>query len=504
MKEFIKKGYKRIKLIFLFITVKKLKFYAIIGFFKPIFFFFKYLLHIYDARQFSPSNVKENLRLLHRIKYNPSIWLECTSKGELREKTTFLSKCLFSIKNILLFGAPISRIRKVIDLTFLSFCIEIYNPFSRAILKEYLKRKKEFILRWMNPPSRIDGYSLNFKNILYHLDLYIRNSLLQDKMILWMEKAVLRAKEPIVVQEIKKALIKGISPLLITVGISGSYWMRGPDKKIYGIFKPFDEEINAPNNPIGPNLQGALGQRRAREGLRVGESAHREVAAFLVDQYFGLGIVPKTYYASFSHSIFYQAHEDLYGKRAIKKKYGSFQEYVEGFVPIHKTLKEETKKIPLDEYQLLVVFDVIIGNCDRNTNNFLVAEDKIAAIDHGLSFPDLPGHVMSWYWENLEQGKQPFYPEIKKIITEFPYEDLFWKLRKNCFLSPNALHRMRERVALLRAGIEKNLTPFEMSELMRLPYLEPLYELDQTLDDKAKEMLEKYLAENKNRNDKHI
>lgn len=269
--------------------------------------------------------------------------------------------------------------------------------------------------------------------------------------------------------------------------------MRGPNREILGLFKPFDEEIYAPNNPVGPRSQGTLGLRKLRAGCRVGESPHHEVAAFLVDEFLGFGIVPKTYYASFEHRVFFTAGEDRLQRSEIKKKLGSFQEYVGGFVSINKLRSEEIKKIPLDEYQLLVVLDMILGNTDRNIGNILFGEEKVAAIDHGLCFTDVSDNQFSfWYWSYLSQGKEPLLKSIVDLLDHFPLEELGYKLRKECYISIKAIQCMRERLALFTAAINAGLVPAEIEGLMIPPYLIPLKDCSATLKAKADEQVVLY------------
>ena len=51
--------------------------------------------------------------------------------------------------------------------------------------------------------------------------------------------------------------------------------------KVVGIFKPFDEEPYADENPR--NYIGTTGSPGIRKGILSGESATREVAAYLID-----------------------------------------------------------------------------------------------------------------------------------------------------------------------------------------------------------------------------
>ena len=56
-------------------------------------------------------------------------------------------------------------------------------------------------------------------------------------------------------------------------GTSGTYFLDNHLKKKVAIFKPFDEEPYAPNNPR--NYVGKLGDVGIRKGILSGESATR-------------------------------------------------------------------------------------------------------------------------------------------------------------------------------------------------------------------------------------
>ncbi|MCB1181108.1 MAG: hypothetical protein KDK55_03690 [Chlamydiia bacterium] len=454
-----------------------------------IYYFFKFLVHRYDARQFSPRMMKDNFALLQRER--GGVWVDVKMNGKIVALDSSFKKVLFCLKNICLLGALQSRLIKVINLTFLVASIEVYNPFDKTILKIYLERKLALIGRLIEKLKRINGASFDAREARYHLHLFHYYSLIQKHVIENIETAVSRQKIPSIVKEVTRALGKGIFPMLVTQGLSGAYWMRDSSREVVGLFKPFDEEINAPNNPLGPAYQGGLGQRRTRRGIRVGEAVHREVAAYLIDQFFGFGIVPKTYYATFSHPSFFHYGEDPYSfRRSHKTKIGSFQEVVVGFEPVLSLSSEELKKITLEEFQLLIVLDVIIGNCDRHANNILVNEGKIAAIDHGLSFPDTHETMRNWYWKAYDLGNKPIHPAIAKVIIEFPEKEVFALLKGKCLFSINVLERMRERVTLFRIALEKGLLPKDLSELMTRQNCMPLWGLKITLEAKAKKVLD--------------
>lgn len=441
--------------------------------------------HRYSAHTFNPIHLKNNVKLL-LIKEKKD-YFAANREGKLFLVRSKRGKIWLFIQNGLFLGAFSARLKRVVYLTIMSLSLELKNPFNRAILKRFLKKKVAFLNRIA---KRVE---FDRDKIQTNIDLFLRNSIIQDKVIREMHLAVKRQREPAIIKRGKEGLARGLFPVLIEHGRSGSYWIRSKEREVLGIFKPFDEECFAPHNPAGAISQGPLGARKMRRGTRVGESAHNEVAAFLLDSFLGFGIVPKTYYASFTHHVFFLASEKKhYMRGSTKTKYGSFQEYIEGFIPIGHLDEDEISLIPLEEFQMLILFDVIVGNSDRHFGNLLIGEQKIAAIDHGYCFPDVITSVMTTVWENIEHGKKAFHPSLKKLVHHFPLEEIGWKLRKKCFRSLKAIERMRERIALFKAGLDAELTPYEIAPLMKIKYLKDLYQLDFTLDAKAKEIVEHY------------
>lgn len=454
-------------------------------------FFAFFLIHRYRPNQMNLLHVPLNVKLLFQVSQEE--WLDVSKDGKLKKLIGKWEKFCFWLKNALLLGALQSRVEKVIYFTFVTLTLELNNPFDRKVLKRFLHKKIDLLNRQLKRLIFINGKQWNQADIRLHVDAFHRNSLVQYQVIQSMQRAVRRQKPQPVILEAQAALKKGYYPILITDGCSGAYWMRGEKRQILGLFKPYDEEIHAPNNPIGPPFQGSLGQRKTRLGCRVGEAAHHEVAAFLVDEYLGFGIVPRTYYACFTHRTFFLSREDrLSSYRPKKTKYGSFQEYVGGFVPLTQVYKEEIDNLPFVEYQLLIVLDVIIGNLDRNTGNILIGEGKMAAIDHGLCFPDVNIDFSFWYWK-LNLGQRPLIPSLAGLLDDFPFEPLSWKLKKNCFISENSLNRLRERVTLFSEGIKAGLVPNQLIGLMEPDYLFPLRDSSSTLRPKALEQVNKYL-----------
>lgn len=451
-----------------------------------------FLLHHYPTRNFNPFQFKENVKILWRRSDND--WLRADRSGELSIVRTFWGKALLFFQNLLSLGAFHKRLERSIYFTFLSMEIEFLNPYDENLFKVFLERKEAYLWRLLKTVRRINCKYHDIRPIQASIRLYKIGSLDQARIIQEMREACERQGVPEIVKRAEEGLESGLFPVLIARGRSGAYWMRSKEKEVLGIFKPFDEEPFAFNNPTRTGEHVALGERRIRLGVRVGEAAHNEVAAYQLDAFFGFGIVPRTYYACFTHQAFYLLRENPFydiGKR--KKKYGSFQEFIEGFVPIPELPLEYIEKIPIDDYQTVLLFDLLTGNSDRHMNNLLVGEDKLAAIDHGLCFTDMAPKMALMIWGSFPQSSQPFHPEVKKLVNEFPFERLSWKLRKNCFRSLESMERMRERVMLFRAAVNRGLVPKEMVCLLTRENFERLMDQKSGKEALAQEIVDTYV-----------
>jgi hypothetical protein len=69
-------------------------------------------------------------------------------------------------------------------------------------------------------------------------------------------------------------------------------------------------------------------------------------------------------------------------------------------------------------------------------------------------------------------------------------------LAKKCFISLSSLHRMRERIALFKEGALLGLAPFQLKKLLNDENLYRLRQLDETLNEKAKELALAFLNNN--------
>lgn len=128
----------------------------------------------------------------------------------------------------------------------------------------------------------------------------------------------------------------------------------------------------------------------------LGHDYPREVAAYLVSEYFGLDLVPPTIYRSINDKLgslqLYMPH-DRY-RTGFEAKSAMDNTAVDNFV--------QSKEV-----QKLQVLDWIIANADRNVNNYMLktgpdgapdfsqGEPEIIAIDNGIGFNELFYRLMA-------------------------------------------------------------------------------------------------------------
>mmetsp|Transcript_101259 Transcript_101259/g.139827 ORF Transcript_101259/g.139827 Transcript_101259/m.139827 type:complete len:174 (+) Transcript_101259:35-556(+) len=102
-------------------------------------------------------------------------------------------------------------------------------------------------------------------------------------------------------KQIRSGFESGSEPKLTDEGTSGTYELRSTSNEKLAIFKPIDEEPNAPNNPRG--YQACFGSQTCRAGVLSGESTIREVAAYMLDHDNFSG-VPQTTMVEVNHPYF--------------------------------------------------------------------------------------------------------------------------------------------------------------------------------------------------------
>lgn len=318
----------------------------------------------------------------------------------------------------------------------------------------------------------------------------------------------------------------GIVPLRNTQGSSGNYRLRNLNGHPVAIFKPASEEPYAQANPRWSKWiqRYLLPCSFGRSCLPLGHGWLSERAAWLVDDWLGLGIVPRTDLVSLHSCAF-----SLSGAQ-----WGSMQEWVMGFRPAPQVL-HDIARMPqehlalsalfLEEFQRLVILDTLIGNTDRNLDNWLIhlswrqtslekrvkssalistsTSDtislspmasiilnpvrsnitehkdprlrmepivKIAAIDNGLAFPHLTpnrrSYQCSWLW--MAQSNISFLPH-SKILERISDNDGWDSLATQLLQlfeptghGPTIVGLMYERRVKLVDALKQRLTPWDL------------------------------------------
>jgi hypothetical protein len=172
----------------------------------------------------------------------------------------------------------------------------------------------------------------------------------------------------------------GIVPDLAPEGTGGSYFLRDTARNIVAIFKPVDEEPNMRNNPRGytpaQSSHGHVEPAALRRGIRPGEGAHREVAAYLLDHGHRAG-VPAT-------APVFVTYPDG------SSKYGSLQQFVKSDSDCEEL---GYGNFSVAQVHKIAVLDLRLANADRNGSNILARRDEngewvLTPIDHGCCLPD--------------------------------------------------------------------------------------------------------------------
>ena len=283
-------------------------------------------------------------------------------------------------------------------------------------------------------------------------------------------RALLRARRALVVGQ--KA------PELAMDGTGGTYFLPGLDGAPQACFKPADEEPFCANNPrlfVGTAMPGTREAPEAemRRGVRPGEAAKREVAAYLLDARNGGGAgVPETTLAKSRHRG-YEYHD-----RVVADKVGSFQVYVphsgvaEDFAPG----RFETQRL-----QAIAALDMRCLNCDRNAANLLIPKQrrgagkkehdlKLVPIDHGFCLPEvLSIEWFDWCWIDRPALSAPVCEPLKAQIAQLDADDDAAALRDALDIRPKSARLMVAATELLKRGVAAGLTLRDVAMLIVLP-----------------------------------
>lgn len=259
----------------------------------------------------------------------------------------------------------------------------------------------------------------------------------------------------------------GNLPELTKTGTGGSYFLRAPNGSSVAVFKPVDEEPCGPNNPRG--IRGSSSQQHGlKKGVRPGEGAIREVAAYLLDHHNFAGVPPTA-------MVCCQAKNKTDSKSCLSKM-GSLQKFV-----VSDSDCEELgpSAFSVQQVHKICVLDIRFANADRNGANILARRQgtdggwDLIPIDHGYCFPDTFEDIC-FEWKYWRQAKQPFSKETLEYISKLDAESDIKTLKANGItLSDECQQVFRASTMLLKKAAVRGLTPYDISGIACREGFEP-------------------------------
>ncbi|GAB2291101.1 Phosphatidylinositol 4-kinase gamma 4 [Dionaea muscipula] len=267
-------------------------------------------------------------------------------------------------------------------------------------------------------------------------------------------------------------LDNGNYPIRSEEGSGGTYFM--PDctgREYVSVFKPIDEEPKAVNNPQG--LPVSTDGEGLKRGTRVGEGAFREAAAYVLDhpmngqrgvsdKEVGFAGVPPT-------GLVKCLHRGLNNPLNITVKIGSLQKFMKSNGSCEDI---GPKAFPVEEVHKISVLDIRLANADRHAGNILWSKDEesgrivLIPIDHGYCLPEcFEDCTFDWlYWP---QARQPYSADIIDYIKSLDAEEDIALLKLYGWnLSLECARVFRISTMLLKKGVERGMTPYEIGSIM--------------------------------------
>lgn len=266
------------------------------------------------------------------------------------------------------------------------------------------------------------------------------------------------------IEEVRQGL-KLHEPELCEEGVNGTYFLRSTAGDIIAIFKPRDEEGCSPKNPKNSkHSTPSWDVAELKKGIKNGEGAPREVAAYLLDKETGFASVPRTVMVALHHPIFdgNAVHSLDHG---LQLKIGSLQE----FIPNEGSAEDLAPNLfSVRDAHRIAILDLRIFNNDRHAGNLLVQEReeggyKLIPIDHSYSLSDTLS--TSWFdWLNWPQAKVPF-DQVELDYIQAIDLDKDLNMLERLGIRKECLKTCRISTTLLKKGAAKGLTLFEIGSM---------------------------------------
>ncbi|VWU52656.1 phosphatidylinositol 3- and 4-kinase, putative, partial [Hepatocystis sp. ex Piliocolobus tephrosceles] len=306
-----------------------------------------------------------------------------------------------------------------------------------------------------------------------------------------------------ILNDIKLAFKKNISPKLTMDGTGGTYLLFNAKKKVCSVFKPLDEEAFAPFNPRG--YEGKMYQEGFRQGVLSGEGASREIAAYILDNtYNNFSSVPCTIMVEACNPHFNNKSKlkYIYNENTLKWKCGSLQEFIDSKETVGNY---DCRQFSVRDTHKIGILDIRVMNLDRNDGNILVSPLKsikdscnqffyrtnksfgiteedilkriitidkkpsrysLIPIDHGLILPHIMNvSEMDLVWFDWPQTKVPFDNEELEVIFTFDPDKDAEKIRNKLVIREDCIRTMRVCTRLLQIGARMHLNLHEIAKI---------------------------------------
>lgn len=255
------------------------------------------------------------------------------------------------------------------------------------------------------------------------------------------------------------------TPEICEEGVNGTYFIKNKDGQTIAIFKPNDEEGDSENNPKIPKENSKMEHKSPtfgsiRKGIKPGEAAHRELAAYLLDNE-GFHSVPMTTLVSIEHPSFQNAKDP-----ATKSKFGSLQKFVTNN---GASWDVAPKVFPVSDVHKIGILDILILNSDRHGGNMLFSRSKetgysLIPIDHSYSLPHSFEHA--WFdWFYWPQAQEPFDRDTLEYIEKFDVDQKAAVLT-DLGIAQDSIHIFKICANLLKIMAARNFTLFEIASVV--------------------------------------
>jgi len=286
-------------------------------------------------------------------------------------------------------------------------------------------------------------------------------------------------------------------PELLKSGEGGAYLLRAEDGSLLAVYKPFDEDPFSLRNPKAPPKNSTIPlsssaptRTSINPPLRPGESAHKEVAAYLLDHNNLAGVPFTTLVRLFG--------AERWGSEG---KIGSLQLYV-GHE--HDSWELSPSLYSKTDVHSIALLDLRLLNMDRHGGNILVRRNnfnygannrsaspvtvttknvnncqlennlsegnqnplKLVPIDHGFCLPDsVEGDDLWFEWMSWPQARLSVDARLQRYVKEIDVEEDSAVLR-GLGLGEEAVRTMMICSVLLQQAVLKGLSPLQIAEIL--------------------------------------